>query len=235
MSHFWVHYLEDNGDPDAFESELDEIRRNEQDQADAATTSSEPVEEELYWLLIKECAPRACLQDIGREIAKRRDFKKGDPDEIIDEVLVQASTYYKFVWESCLPTEKLTLAHLATDRLLTPNDPDIPRLVRRGLIVRDPEVRLMNESFRLFVLAESRTDNDVAVTEGQARKGSSWQYLKVALSVTVIGLMVFLFATQRDLYNSTLVALTSIAAGVPTIFNFFNLFQNKIGAARSPS
>jgi len=68
------------------------------------------------------------------------------------------------------------------------------------------------------------------VSEGQARKSSSWQYLKVALSVTVIVLMVFLFATQRDLYNSTIVALTSIAAGVPAIFNFFNLFQKTFGA-----
>lgn len=139
------------------------------------------------------------------------------------------------MWESCSPGEKLTLAHLATDRLLTPNDPDIPRLVRRGLIVRDPVVRLINESFRLFVLTESPTDNEVAVTESEARKGSSWQYMKVALVVTVVVIMVFLFATQRDLYNSSLVALTSIAAGVPTVFSFFNLFQSKGGASRSPS
>jgi hypothetical protein len=234
MSNFWVDYREDSGEPEAFKAELKEIRGNNRDEADAAITSNERIEE-LYAVLERECAPRACLQDIGREIAQRRDFEKSDPDQVIEEVLVQARTYYKFVWESCSPGEKLTLAHLATDGLLTPNDPDIPRLVRRGLIVRDPVVRLINESFRLFVLTESPIDNEVAVTESEARKGSNWQYMKVALVVTVVVIMVFLFATQRDLYNSSLVALTSIAAGVPTVFSFFNLFQNKGGASRSPS
>ena len=234
MSHFWVHYLEDSGDPKAFKSELAEIRRNHKKETDAEKTPSERIEE-LYDLLIRECAPRACLQDIGIGIAKRRAFEKSDPDKILEEILIQATTYYKFVWNSCSPAEKLTLAHLAADRLLSPNDPDIPRLVRRGLIVRDPVVRLINESFRLFVLAESRTDKEMAVTESEARKGSSWQYLKVALLVTVVVIMVFLFATQRDLYNSTLVALTSIAAGVPTIFSFFNLFQSKSAPPSSSS
>jgi hypothetical protein len=50
----------------------------------------------------------------------------------------------------------------------------------------------------------------------------------------VIGIMVFLFATQRDLYNSTLVTLTSIAAGVPAVFNFFALFQRHMAAANTP-
>lgn len=156
-------------------------------------------------------------------------FKNSDTDEIIEEVLLRSRTYYKSLWDSCTPAEKLTLTHLAVDGFLSVHDPDLSRLVRRGLIIRDPEVRLMNDSFRLFVLTVSGTDNDVTVSEGQARKTSSWQYLKVALSVTVVVLMVFLFATQRDLYNSTLVALTSIAAGVPTIFNFFNLFQKNAG------
>jgi hypothetical protein len=151
---------------------------------------------------------------------------------LISEVLLQAAAYYRLIWESCSPGEKVTLVHLAEDGFLSVNDPDIQRLVRRGLIVRHREVRLMNESFRQFVLVERRLDKEVEVTEGQARKTSSWQYTKVALSVVVIGIMAFLFATQRDLYNSTLVALTSIAASVPAVFNFFSLFHR---SAAGPS
>jgi hypothetical protein len=223
MSNFWIDYREDIGDPDAFKSELTEKQSNSQNER----------EKELYGLLVDECAPRAYLQEIGREIAKRRDLKESRRDDLISDVLVQANTYYRLIWESCSPAEKLTLAHLAVDGFLSINDPDVPRLVRRGLIVRPQEIRLMNESFRLFVLDTCRTDKVVAVTEGQARKSSNWQYLKVALSVTVVGLMAFLFVTQRDLYNSTLVALTSIAAGVPTVFNVFNLFQRNVGSSPS--
>ncbi|HEY6806951.1 MAG TPA: hypothetical protein VI306_25465 [Pyrinomonadaceae bacterium] len=235
MSKFSVLYLEDEGDPNAFQETLDQIRLASEDPANPPTHQEKQRAEELFRLLLSECKPRACLQDIGRGIAKQRDFRKSSPNKIKEEMLVQASTYYKLVWESCTPTEKCTLSHLASDGFLSVKDPDIPRLVRRGLIVRDPQVRLMNESFQLFVLNESRTDLEVEAAEGQARKSSSWQYLKVGLSATVIIVMVFLFVTQRDLYNSTLIFVTSIAAGVPVIFNFFNLFQKGSGESVSPS
>lgn len=269
MSKFWIQYLEDDGDIEAFKNELRESHKNknqtavngnqaasekskvEQCQAEAFKTdtesqneigvkkdepiSTDPAEEKLYQLLIRECSPRACLQDIGKAIAKRWNFKNTCPEAVIEEVLLQATTYYKFVWKSCSRHAKVTLAHLARDGFVSPNDPDLLQLVRRGFIVRDPEVRLMNESFRLFVLDKCRTDEDIAVTEGEARKSSSWQYLKIALYVAVVVVMVFLFATQRDLYNTTLVALTSIVGGLPVIFNFFNLFQKNPAASRPPS
>jgi hypothetical protein len=224
MSKLNVHYEEDNGDPAAFNAELDQIRSANEDEKAGITTDEEKVDL-LFELLERECAPRACLQDIGISIARRPDFKVSNLNEVFEEILLQSGTYYNSLWNSCSPGEKLTLAHLASDSFLSANDPDITRLVRRGLIIRDPDVRLMNESFRVFVLAKSRTDKDVEITEGQARKTSSWQYLKVVLSAIVIVIMVFLFATQRDLYNSTLIFLTSIVAGVPAIFNFFSLFQ----------
>ncbi|HYV12231.1 MAG TPA: cache domain-containing protein [Pyrinomonadaceae bacterium] len=269
MSKFWIQYLEDDGNIEAFKNELRENHKNknrtavngnqaaskksevEQCKTEAVKTDTEsqngtgakpdepiatdPAEEKLYQLLIRECAPRACLQDIGKAIAKRWNFKNTCPEALIEEVLLQATTYYKFVWKSCSRHEKVTLAHLARDGFVSPNDPDLQQLVRRGFIVRDPEVRLMNESFRLFVIDKCRTDEDVAVTEGEARKSSSWQYLKIALYVAVVVVMVFLFATQRDLYNTTLVALTSILGGLPVILNFFNLFQKNAAAPRPPS
>ncbi len=258
MSKFWINYLEDTGDSaEAFRKKLDEIRKgtvqlgeaekNGQPQPGsqqagapqpnggppAVAASHSAQEEQFRCLLTTECAPRASLQEIAIEIAQRRD-EKVSADEIVEEVLIQASTYYKLLWESCTPTEKLTLTHLAIDGFVSPNDPDLAQLVRRGLIVRDPEVRLMNRSFRYFVLGVCRMDDDVAETEGQARKSSSWQYMKVALIVAVAVLMLFLFSTQRDLYNSTLVAVTSIAAGLPAIFNIFNLFQKNVDP-RPPS
>lgn len=223
MSTIWMEYREDSGDPETFRTEL--AKKQEQ--------SQHKRERKLYGLLIDECAPRACLEQIGREIAQRRDLRTSRPTDLIADVLMQAHTYYKLIWKSCSPGEKLTLTHLALDGFLSINDPDMPRLVRRGLIVRHREIRLMNESFSLFVQEMSRTDKEVELTEGQARSTSSWQYLKVSLSVIVIGLMVFLFATQRDLYNSTLLALTSLAAGVPAVFNFFNLFRRQVGGVGS--
>ena len=53
-----------------------------------------------------------------------------------------------------LPAE-LTLLHFAEDRLLSPNDPDIKSLLRKGLIERAPNIKLMNETFQRFVLSQS--------------------------------------------------------------------------------
>jgi hypothetical protein len=223
LSNFWVDYREDIGNPRNFKREISRIRKGRSE-----------AKRELYKELMTECAPRASLQEIGRRIANRFDFDNSSTDELVREVLVQARTYYRLIWESCSANEKVTLTHLAEDGFLSVNDPDIERLVRRGLIVRQREVRLMNESFRQFVLEHGRSDKEVVFTEGQARKTSSWQYTKVALSVVVVGIMVFLFATQRDLYNSTLVTLTSIAAGVPAVFNFFSLFQRHAAAVSAP-
>lgn len=221
LSNFWIDYREDKGKPETLQTEI------------TAAQAKSKTNKDLYDVLFNECSPRAPLQQIGIKILERRDFEKSCAEDLISDVLLQAETYYQLIWDSCSPGEKVTLAHLAMDGFLSVNDPDVQRLVRRGLIVRDQEVRLLNESFSQFVLMKSGTDKAVSETEGQARKTSSWQYTKVALSVMVVGIMVFLFATQRDLYNSTLVALTSLAAGVPAVFNFFNLFQRGASAPSS--
>jgi len=146
-------------------------------------------------------------------------------------VLLQATPYYKSIWDLCSDYEKLSLSHLAQDGLLSPNDPDIDRLMEKGLIVSGPPVKLMNESFRSFVLIIEDED-DLARCKEKARKMSNWEALKVPLSIGVASVIVFLFLTQRELYNSTLPVITAITAGVPTFFSLISVLHGGGGPGK---
>jgi len=137
---------------------------------------------------------------------------------------VQAMPYYKSIWRVCSDDEKLTLSHLAHDGLLSSNDPDLERLMKKGLIVREPAVRLMNESFKCFVLGVEDGEA-LAYCEAKAKKSSNWEALKVPLSIGVASVIVFLLLTQREIYNSTLPIITAITAGVPTFFKLISVFH----------
>jgi hypothetical protein len=96
--------------------------------------------------------------------------------------------------------------------------------MQKGLIVPQPAVKLMNESFRSFVLSVEDTEA-LAKCENDARKNSNWQALKVPLSIAVASVIVFLFLTQRELYNSALPIITAITVGVPTFFKLVSVLH----------
>lgn len=101
--------------------------------------------------------------------------------------------------------------------------------MRRGLIVREPGLRLMNESFRRFVLSESHPDQVVAWRKG-AR--SSWDTLKGPLLMGLMGVALFIFITQQDVFNSTVTLLSTFTGMLPVLFKLIGLFQRgKIGSS----
>jgi hypothetical protein len=181
---------------------------------------------ELTQIVREECAPRRWLQNIGREIIGQPGFAKMEPEHILDQILEQAELYYQKVWDNCSEGEKLTLLHLAEDRLLSPNDPDIKSLLRKGIIKRAPEIRLMNETFKRFVLSQTLAGG-LEQIESQAKKASPWEALKVPLLVVFVGALLFLVLTQRDFYGSSLTIITGLTTGIPAFFKVLSLFQSE--------
>lgn len=223
VSNFFTVYMEDKGEPGWLAGELERYREKTfEEGARRGRTRAEV--EELLRTLEEECNPKSPLQRLGLEIIQQPDFVTLTPEHLIGRVRVQAGTYYQDIWDSCSNDEKLTLYHLAQDRLLSPNDPEIARLLRKGLIVRDPDIHLMNESFRQFAKSE-RASQVVAEFEKEAAKGSLWQIIKAPLLVVLISVVLFLFITQRDLYTSSLAIMTAITTAIPAFFKVLSLFQ----------
>lgn len=176
---------------------------------------------ELVW---EECNLRRSLQNAGREVIKQPGFDRMDLAEIFKLISDHAALFYRRLWSACTEDEKLTLTHLAEDRFLSPNDPELVTLLRKGLIVKAPDLRLMNYSFKRFVLAQASSAGLVSM-EDRAKTSSSWHTLKVPLVTGFVGVVLFLFLTQKDFYNSSLTVVTGLTTGIPALFKLLSIFQ----------
>jgi hypothetical protein len=226
LSSFTKHYLEDTRDPRAF---LKGISQMQEKTALPAATSAKHRLSALFKVVQDECKGRAHLQEIGEELISRREFKEAalSPQELGYQILDQARAYYNAIWATCSKDEKLTLLYLAHDRFLSWSNLQIRQLLKRGLIVRDPCLRLMNDSFRRFVIdkAGARPEGVDAWKEEGAR--SHWSQLKGPLLLGLISVAVLLFTTQPEVFNSSIVFVSAVTAGIPGIFKLFDLMQGK--------
>ncbi len=213
-------YIEDTEVPEDFLKEISpeqmKILSDERDKGMRKCLTN------LFHIINRECEPRAYLRNIGKEITKQLTFKQCTPRQIVQQISDRACTYYHAIWALCSRDEKLTLFYLVQDKFLSFKNHDIQRLMRRGLIVRDPNLRLMNESFRRFVLSESHPDQVVAWRKGAS---SNWGILKGPLLLGLVGVVLFIFITQREVFNSTTALLTTFTGMLPVFFKLIGLFQ----------
>ena len=145
----------------------------------------------------------AALWPLGAHLAK--DLKPEETpteDTIASEILERADPYYKMIWNECSNDQKFVLSQLAADGLLNPtNGRAIRQLMRRGLIVKDPQFRIMNESFRRFL--RSATTPQLKRKWLHESRLSGWGRAHGAFFTTMILVDVFLLATQNALWKST--------------------------------
>lgn len=96
------------------------------------------------------------LQQLAKEIeseAKDREAALLDTtterEHLLDEIGERAEAYYAGLWSSCREDEKLQLDQLANHGLANGrNRRMLRRLMARGLVRRDPNLRLFSETFR---------------------------------------------------------------------------------------
>jgi hypothetical protein len=219
---------EDLGDAESFNAELQESKQKLLSRSDLDEKAKDQIES-AFKLIEKDCSPRAYLQNIGRAIAGQPRLGEVSAASLCKQIMTNARPYYAAVWNACSGEEKLTLARLAQYGLLSPKDPDTEKLLKRGLIVRDPAIRIMNESFRLFILSMG-ADKALATCEQEAKSSSNWEVLKAPLTIGLLSVAVFLLLTQRELYSSALPFITGLAAAVPSFLKLVSLFQSGSGA-----
>ena len=166
---------------------------------------------DLIW---KECGPLPALWPIGAQLA--RDIRTEaiqSEDTIASEILERADAYYRMIWNECTKEQKFVLAQLAVDGLLNPtNGRAVRQLVRRGLIAKDPQFRIMNESFRRF-LRSAATPEMKQEWQRQSRQ-SGWGKAHGVFFTTMLLIGVFLLTTQNELWQSSAGYVTTALGGV---------------------
>ena len=102
----------------------------------------------------------------SKDIARRLIDNPSMPqDQALDAYGVAAAPKYEALWRACTTDEQLALYQLAHEGLVDPqNQRVVQRLMRVGLVIRDPIPRVMTETFRRFVL-QVASPEDVSAWE----------------------------------------------------------------------
>jgi hypothetical protein len=127
-------------------------------------------------LLNQESAVTFHMKKIGNWIRSFKEWPMWSPQEMKEQFRLAAFPYYQSLWESCSVPEKLALYHVASDGYLHTHNPELVGLCQKGLLRLDPDIQLLNESFRSFVM-EIATNTGIAEWEA-GDSPDTWARLK---------------------------------------------------------
>jgi len=166
--------------------------------------------------LRNECGSSGTLLRIAAGLLRRRDLGKYSWKQIVSFVLDAAEPYYRSVWDLCSRDEKLVLIQLAEEGLVNPKNVGIlRRLSRRRLVTLEPRFRLINDSFREFVLAVEPPER-VAQWEGEGTM-QMWKRISIplyTLAAVVVGILLF---TEQALVANAMVIVTGAAGALGSL------------------
>ena len=154
-------------------------------------------------------------------------------DQILDEVAERTDAWYRRLWRSCTADEQLVLAEIASEGFVNHKSRrTVRRLLRRGLIAKDPSFRLMNKTFRRFVLSPA-CQHDIHAIEG-ASDPSSWDRFHAPFFAVLIGAALYFLVTQREMFNATIATLTTVGAALPVLTRMLALVAGKRAELETP-
>ena len=168
------------------------------------------------------------VRRVCAELRASKAFQNGrlTRQQAFDEIVERTRQFYRAQWESCSEDERVVLGHIAQHGLANASVRGIVRrLLGRGLLRKDPALRPMNDTFRRFILTRECTDQ-VAALE-RADGPSTWDRLRVPLAAAVVAAGVFLFATQKELYNAIVGMTTAAAVSVPTLIRAVGMLAGR--------
>jgi hypothetical protein len=172
-------------------------------------------------VLRAECGFHSHLLPIARDLDRHR--LQFSDEQILEEFGERAEGYYQALWASCSSEEQLVIEHLAEERLVNEkNRRVIRRLMARGFIRREPNFKLMNETFRRFVISSSHKAEVLAIEREAAP--SAWDRLRTPLFTGLAASIIFFLATQQELLDGLAASLTGVTAGLPAILRLLHVF-----------
>ncbi len=190
----------------------------------------------ILQVLERECDPTRQLQIIGRQILEEVNvgsYVTFTAEKMIRRIGLRARSYYHAIWSSSTEVERMVMAQLAWEGLVNPKISEgVMSLIYRGLIVRDPALRLINKSFVYFI---RETVSPATLLKWEADEGTSiWSILSWLLPLPLMLLGGFVFVTQRDAVSSAVGFLLAAASVTPTLLSLFGYFERRAVRTSSP-
>jgi hypothetical protein len=160
------------------------------------------------------------LQELEHGLSRR---------EALERLMEIGGVYYRSLWLSCSTDEKIVLTQLTKEGVANPKQEGAVRqLLRKGLLVRDPVLRIMNRSFALFVLHEHEP-SELASLE-RPEEGIGWKQVKWVLLAVLAVVAAFLWTTQPSFVENAVKYLTAAAAAVGVLMKLVSATDRLTGS-----
>jgi hypothetical protein len=146
---------------------------------------------------------------------------KANPAVLRDEVILKlqdlAEGYYITIWYSLSKEERRMIFDMSKDGIVNPkNNVALHRLISKGVIVNQKGLRLMNESFRNFVLTIIKPSEARKIEEEQVKSGY-WNAYRIPLLLVMVAILAFVFFTQQEAFNQIIILITALGSAIPLI------------------
>ncbi len=178
-----------------------------------------------HWSRLRsEAASLGPLNRVVEEVARRHDLDELSDEALIDQVREGADGYYRAIWAILRPEERLVVAQLAAGAVVNPkSERAIRHLLARRLLVRDPELRLINESFGRFV-RETAPTQDIRAWEREG-SASAWQQLRIPIFLVLGAVILFLLTTQHELMTTATAFVSTFAAAALAVLKLLTMIE----------
>ena len=188
------------------------------DRTAALKQNAAGLDPETRALIVAECEVAPELVAIGENLLRRLPPNAHlNRDDILAEIEAGARHFYETVWNACDTDARVVLRQLAEEGLVNPNNrAAIGRLLRSGLVRRGHTFRIMNETFRRFVLA-SATHEMIAAWEHEGVR-VPWGTIATTGFTAAFGLAGLLLLTQEQLVDAWMSYIPALAPAIPTVW-----------------
>jgi hypothetical protein len=183
--------------------------------------------------LARECDASPELHGIKASVEALDEYPgRLTEDQVIETVGDLAGPYYRKAWILCTKEERLLLRHMAEGNLVNPRNTDVvERLLRRGLIRREPDFRLMNESFARFVLTAEPHER-IAAWEREA-EDSTWATLRIPVLIALALSAAFVVYAGRETFDATIGVVAAVFTGLPVLLRALASVRTQRAASSS--
>lgn len=165
--------------------------------------------------------------EVGKRDGHRLAGPAAGPRAVIDYFAALFIEHYQLAWSASNHRERLLLNHLAHGRFLNIERAyQLGPLVRRGLVVLDPQPRLLNRSFAQFI-RHAESDKTLEAWRRTTPKGQwSSAQLPVMLAIALGVGILLVFATQSG---------ESIASYIPVMIGAGPALLHSLGLLKKTS
>lgn len=146
------------------------------------------------------------------------------PEQVIEFFTVQADAIYRKQWELRTVHEKVALWQLASGAKINPTNLEIiDHLRRREFIYREKGWRIVNESFRCFIL--STESSRIIAQWMETTRSGLWPIIRIPLFTLLLVLVVLVIYSSGFALNSVLGIATTTLGIVPLLLKNLTMIK----------